>query len=77
VLTLDVYGAAFSAAFVANRRSVMKAFQPLVESELPFVFTLPGESAKRVVCRPVRVSAPVDVSAEFGLVTFLDRVGGV
>ena len=71
LLTLDVYGEAFSAAFTVNRRLVMKAFQPLVDSETPFVFTLPGETAKRVTCRPVRVAAPVDISAEFGRVEFL------
>ena len=71
MLTLDVYGAPFSAAYTVNRRAVMKAFQPLVDSETAFVFTLPGETAKRIMCRPVRVAAPVDISAEFGLVQFL------
>ena len=71
VLTVDVYGQAFSPAFTANRRSFAKAFQPLVDAESPFVFTLPDETAKRVNCRPRNAASPIAVNTEFGIARFI------
>ncbi len=71
VLTVDVYGAAFSSVFTANRRAFAKAFQPLVDSESPFVFALPGETAKRVNCRPRNAVSPIAVDTEFGIARFI------
>ena len=70
-LSLSIRGAPFSAALTANRRTVLKAFQPQVDSESPLVFTLPGETAKRVICRPQRGASIIDVYAELGAVRFL------
>ena len=66
ILTLDVSGTT-----VANRRALLKAFQPQVDSESPFVFTLPGETARRSNCRPLRAASRIDAFTELGQARFV------
>lgn len=66
ILTIEVSGTT-----VANRRTLLKAFQPLVDSESPFVLTLPGETARRIDCRPSRAASPINVPSELGLAPFM------
>jgi hypothetical protein len=37
---------------VSNLDALFAAFQPLVDSELPFVWGLPGQTNRRILCRP-------------------------
>lgn len=41
-----------------------EAFGPQVDTELPLVFTLPGQAARRILCRPAEGLTQMDV--EFG-----------
>ena len=66
ILTVDVFGTT-----VANRRTLLKAFQPQVDSESPFVLTLPGETAQRISCRPQRAVSRIDIFSELGLARFV------
>ena len=71
ILTVNVFGAPLSAALTANRRTLLKAFQPQVDTESPFVLTLPGETAKRIDCRPLRAASLLDADSELGVAQFL------
>lgn len=55
------------ADFADKRLSVMAAFQPLPLTEEALVFQLPGESTKRIYCRPQSLASRVDIGSEFGL----------
>ncbi len=66
ILTIDVSGTT-----MANRRALLTAFQPQVDSESPFVLTLPGETAHRIDCRPQRAASRIDIFSELGLARFV------
>lgn len=74
VLTVDIYGGdgeAFSPGHTAARRAFMAAFQPLVDTEEPFDYTLPGEAPSLIFCRPMRGAGQVSIESELGIARFI------
>lgn len=55
-------------ADLATKRDVfMAAVQPLVDSEGPLTFKLPGQAARRMNCRTGRADSSISVESEFGI----------
>lgn len=67
VADLDLGLAAIQADLATKRDVFMAAVQPMIDTEGPLVFKLPGQATRRVNCRAQRADSSITVESELGV----------